>query len=55
MFLELLDPWEWYIRINQNVAKYIYIYTHPKFNIAPEKWWLEDYFPIGMAYFQGLR
>ena len=26
----------------------------PKFNIAPEKWWLEDYFPIGMAYFQGL-
>ena len=26
----------------------------PKFNIAPEKWWLEDYFPFGMAYFQGL-
>ena len=24
--------------------------TPPKFNIAPEKWWLEDYFPIGMAY-----
>ncbi len=21
--------------------------TPPKFNIAPEKWWLEDYFPIG--------
>ncbi len=20
---------------------------------APEKWWLEDYFPFGMAYFQG--
>ena len=20
--------------------------TLPKFNIAPEKWWLEDYFPI---------
>ena len=19
----------------------------PKFNIDPEKWWLEDYFPIG--------
>ena len=22
-------------------------FTPPKFNIAPEKWWLEDYFPIG--------
>ncbi len=21
--------------------------TPPKFNIAPEKWWLEDNFPIG--------
>ena len=21
--------------------------TPPKFNIAPQKWWLEDYFPIG--------
>ena len=28
--------------------------TPPKFNIAPEKWWLEDYFPFGMVYFQGL-
>ena len=28
--------------------------TPPKFNIAPEKWWLEDYFPIGKATFQGL-
>ncbi len=28
--------------------------TSPKFNIAPEKWWLEDYFPIGKAFFQGL-
>ncbi len=24
------------------------------FNIVPEKWWLEDYFPIGMVHFQGL-
>ena len=23
------------------------LYTPPKFNIAPEKWWLEDYFPTG--------
>ena len=22
--------------------------TPPKFSIAPEKWWLEDYFPIGV-------
>ena len=28
---------------------------HPqKFNIAPEKWWLEDCFPIGKVTFQGL-
>ena len=28
--------------------------TPPKFNIAPEKWWLEDEFPFGIAYFRGL-
>ena len=28
--------------------------TLPKFNIAPEKWWLEYYFPIGKVTFQGL-
>ena len=27
------------------------LYTPPKFNIAPEKWWLEDEFPFGIAYF----
>ena len=31
-----------------------FVVTLPKFNIAPEKWWLEDYFPFGMVYFQGL-
>ena len=31
---------------------YIYIYP-PETNIAPENGWLEDYFPFGMAYFQG--
>ena len=30
------------------------MFTPPKFNIAPEKWWLEDYFPIGKVYFEGL-
>ncbi len=28
-------------------------YTPPKFNIAPEKWWLEDSFPIWKVTFQG--
>ena len=25
--------------------------TPPKFNMAPEKWWLEDYLPIGKVTF----
>ena len=29
--------------------------TLPKTNIAPTNGWLEYYFPIGKAYFQGLR
>ena len=33
---------------------FIMIHTPPKFNIAPEKWCLEDYIPFGKAYFQGL-
>ena len=28
--------------------------TPPKFNIDPEKWWVEDDFPIGTVTFQGL-
>ena len=28
--------------------------TPPKLNIAPEKWWLEAYFPIGKVPLQGL-
>ena len=31
------------------------IVTLPKTNIAPTNGWLEYYFPIGEAYFQGLR
>ena len=31
---------------------HVWGYT-PKFNIAPENWWLEDYFPIGKVTFQG--
>ena len=29
----------------------IFLVTPPKFNIAPEKWWLEDEFPFGIVYF----
>ncbi len=29
-------------------------FTLPETNIAPKKQWLEDEFPFGMAYFQGL-
>ena len=29
-------------------------YTPWKFNIAPENGWLEDEFPFGIPYFQGL-
>ncbi len=28
-------------------------FSLPETNIAPEDWWLEDYFPIGYAYIQG--
>ena len=37
-----------------NPNLYIYIYTLPETNVAPEKGCLEDYFPIGKAYFQRL-
>ena len=30
------------------------MFTPPKFNIDPEEWWLEDYFPIGKVTVQGL-
>ena len=29
-------------------------FTPPRFNMDPEKWCLEDYFPFGKVYFQGL-
>ena len=38
-----------------NNIKYNDINTLPKTNIAPTNGWLEYYFPIGEAYFQGLR
>ena len=44
-------------RVTRKNLVYIYIlYTPPKFNITPEKWWLEDdpFLLILLAYFQGL-
>ena len=35
-------------------ACWFILVTPPKFNIAPQKRWLEDYFPIGKVNFQGL-
>ena len=31
-----------------------FLFTPWKFNIAPENGWLEDGFPFGIPYFQGL-
>ena len=41
MFHQLLDPCAHRHRVNRS--------TPSKFNISPEKWWLEDYFPFGMV------
>ena len=45
-FLFLLNPFDFIISVSL---------TLPETNIAPENGWLEYYFPIGEAYFQGLR
>ncbi len=55
-------PWQFCIgltdwttsRANLELSLPSKISTPLKFNIDPEKWWLEDYFPIGKVTFQGL-
>ncbi len=42
----------WLIEVYEFLFKFGWC-TPPKFNIAPETSWLEDYCPFGMAYFQG--
>ena len=42
-----------FIHVLKHTVHNKFIYTAPKFNIDPEKWWLEDYFPIGKVTFQG--
>ena len=44
----------WFKELHTELPKLFLPTTPWKFNIAPEKWWLEDYFPIGKATFQGL-
>ena len=40
------DPWD-------KLDVFYTGFTLPETNIAPENWWLEDYFPFGKANFQG--
>ena len=42
-----------YIQLGAHRPAVNYPVTPLKFNIAPEKWWLEAYFPIGKVTFQG--
>ena len=35
-------------------SRMLLVGTLPETNVAPENGWLEDYFPVGEAYFQGL-
>ena len=44
---------DWNLQMRQNPWVFKSI-TPSKFKIAPEKWWLEDYYPFRMVYFQGL-
>ena len=40
-------------QVGEKIKKYLPPPTLPETNIAPESGWLEYYFPIGEAYFQG--
>ena len=42
------------VRYSTVIANYTLKITLPETNIAPKNGWLEYYFPIGKAYFQGL-
>ena len=42
---------QWYSSI---LSYWLWKFTPWKFNIAPENGWLEDEFPFGIPYFQGL-
>ena len=42
-----------YVDCMEQTIREVGLNTPPKFDIAPEKWWLEDYFPIGNVTFKG--
>ena len=56
-----MSRWRWVDDGDVNVdgcVEHLLIFSHyqkgyQEFNIAPEKWWLEDYFPIGECNFSG--
>ena len=43
----------WHSQLLETFVPTVQNDTHSKFNIAPEKWWLEDHFPFRMGSFQG--
>ena len=47
-----LEGWGYTLKASSNESSNRNIHP-PKFNIAPEKRWLEDYFPFGKVTFQG--
>ena len=49
-----LTMWSYPMAHPFKLNQYDKLDTPPKFNIAPEKWWLEDYIPIGKVTFRGL-
>ncbi len=42
----------WFLRARSNQGTKV-LSTLPETNVAPDKWWLEDYFPIRKVTFQG--
>ena len=49
-----MTSWQYWVETGEGDDVGYVSSTPWKFNIAPEKWWLEDYFPIGKVTFQGL-
>ena len=49
--IQAWEAWKLHKKLTANKAQAAKGCTPPKFNIAPEKWWLEEEFPFGIAYF----
>ncbi len=48
-----VSPTKWTKKKRMAFPSHLF-FTLPETNVAPKNGWLEDYFPIGEAYFQGL-